>query len=73
MNRAAFRRIGIVRTKANGSYVLVTRNRANSFQARSTALARPAAQVCAIQSPFPVPCVNPTVTGFSVRSATARA
>jgi hypothetical protein len=68
--RAGLRRIGTTTTKPGGAFSLATLKKVRFFQARAVAPARAAPQVCQIQSPFPVRCVNPTVNGFAVRSAT---
>ena len=69
--RAALKKIGTATTRAGGACSLATLKKVRFFQARAAAPARAAPQVCQIQSPFPVRCVNPTVTGYAVRSATA--
>jgi hypothetical protein len=68
--RAALRRIGTATTKAGGTFSLTTLKKVRFFQARAAAPSRGAQQVCQIQSPFPVRCVNPTVSGFAVQSTT---
>jgi hypothetical protein len=70
--RAALRRIGTPTTKAGGAFSLATLRKVQFFQVRSVVAPRAAPQLCQVQSPFPVRCVNPTVMGFAVQSATVR-
>jgi hypothetical protein len=70
------RRLGAVKAKANGTYTF--RARAGTrFQARVVAAPGTAAPLCPslatlLQAIGGAPCVNPTVNGFSARSATVR-
>jgi hypothetical protein len=68
--RATLRRIATVTANANGvfTYAVPRRSRATTFQARVTVPARNVAAVCGQFSALGVPCVNPTVSGFTARS-----
>lgn len=70
---SAIRRLGSVKTRANGSYSF--RAKTGTFY-KATAVAVPGAaqQVCTTLGPAlaPVPCVNPTANGFTAQSKTIR-
>jgi hypothetical protein len=69
----SLRRLGSVRSKGNGSFSF--RARAGTrFQARVVAAPGSSAAVCTALAAGlgGVPCVNPTVNGFTARSATVR-
>jgi hypothetical protein len=70
VNKAAFRRIGVVTAKANGAftYAVPKASKATSFQARASAPARSAPPLCAALAALPYRCVNPTVNGFTAQS-----
>jgi hypothetical protein len=67
------KRLGRVRVQANGSYTF--RAKTGTFF-RATAVAAPgaAAPLCTQLGPMlaPIPCVNPTVNGFTVQSRVVR-
>ncbi|MGH3109567.1 MAG: hypothetical protein ACRDQT_01465 [Gaiellaceae bacterium] len=67
------RRVGRVRTNARGAYALRTRSGV-FFRATATAPAGAAPAACAgIASGIaPIPCVNPTTSGFTARSRAVR-
>lgn len=73
VHAGALRRIARLRTDASGAYALVTGRKLVAFQARATLPGRSAPTLCRRASPFPAPCVNPTLSGFSTRSPVVRA
>jgi hypothetical protein len=72
VNRTAFKRLAIVTAKANGTYAYTVpkASKANTFQARVASVSRPAPSVCAAIGTQlgGIPCVNPTINGFTARS-----
>jgi hypothetical protein len=72
VNRASFRRLATVTARAGGtySYTVPRASRANTFQARVASPSRAAPSVCAAIGAQlgGIPCVNPTVSGFTARS-----
>jgi hypothetical protein len=70
---ATLKRLGTVKSKANGTYSFRARS-GTRFQARVVAAPGTAAPLCtALAAQLGgVPCVNPTVNGFSARSSTVR-
>jgi hypothetical protein len=71
---AGARRIATVSARTNGSftYAVPRRSRATTFRARAVVAGRDAASVCGQFSSLGVPCVNPTVSGFTATSGTVR-
>jgi hypothetical protein len=71
---AGARRIASVSARANGSftYAVPRRSRATTFRARAVVAGRNAPAVCGQFSALGVPCVNPTVSGFTATSGTVR-
>lgn len=70
--RTGLRRLGRVQVRPNGTYTFTAR--AGVFY-RASVVATPgaAAPLCAqLQASLPVPCVNPTVNGFTAQSAVVR-
>jgi hypothetical protein len=71
--KAAFRRLGVVKSDAKGLFVFKAKS-GDVFQARASAPPTSAPQVCQLLQPLltglgGIPCVNPTANGFSVKSA----
>jgi len=70
---AALRRLGSARTRANGSWSLQVRSGV-FFRANATAPSAAATVLCTALTPViaPVPCVNPTTSGFTAQSRVVR-
>ncbi len=72
MNRTSFKRLATVTARANGTYTYTVprASKANTFQARVASVGRAAPAVCAAIGAQlgGIPCVNPTVNGFTARS-----
>ncbi len=69
----SLKRLGTVKTRANGSYSF--RAKTGTFFAAAVVVAPGAApQVCTTVAPIfaPIPCVNPTANGFTAQSRTIR-
>lgn len=71
--KAALRRLGAVKAKANGTYTFTAKT-GDVFQARVVAASGTAAPLCAALTPAlgGIPCVNPTVNGFTAQSKQVR-
>ena len=71
--KAALRRLGAVKAKANGTYTFTPKT-GDVFQARVVAASGSAPPLCAALTPAlgGIPCVNPTVNGFTVQSKQVR-
>lgn len=74
LTRGTLKKVATTSTKADGSYAFTYGRRAVFFRARTVvAGGRAAAPVCALfTGRLPVPCVNPTVNGFTAQSAIVR-
>lgn len=74
LKKGTLKKVAKTSTKADGSYTFTYGRRAVFFRARTiVAEGRPAAPVCALfTGRLPVPCVNPTVNGFTAQSAIVR-
>jgi hypothetical protein len=70
---SALRRLGSARTRANGSWSLQVRSGV-FFRANAIAPAGTAPALCTALTPaiVPVPCVNPTTSGFTAQSRVVR-
>jgi hypothetical protein len=70
---SALRRLGSVKVRANGSYSFRAR-RGTFFKATAVAAAGAAAPLCSALAAAlaPIPCVNPTTSGFTAQSRTVR-
>ena len=70
---SALRRLGSVKTRANGSYSFRART-GTFFRVSAVAAAGPAPSVCATLAPAlgGIPCVNPTASAFTATSRTVR-
>lgn len=71
--KAALKAMGKAKLAANGNYTFRAK-RGDRFQARAVAAAGAAAPLCSQLGPAiaPIPCVNPTVNGFTATSKTVR-
>ncbi len=71
--KAALRRLGAVKAKANGTYTFTAKT-GDVFQARVVAASGSAPPLCAALTPAlgGIPCVNPTVNGFTAQSKQVR-
>jgi hypothetical protein len=69
----SLRRLGRVRTRANGSYTFTART-GTFFRATATATPAAAPPLCTALGAAiaPIPCVNPTTNGFTVQSRVVR-
>jgi hypothetical protein len=69
----ALRRLGSVKTRANGRFSFRART-GTFFRAAAVGAAGAAPQVCASLGPAvaPIPCVNATTSGFTAQTRTAR-
>jgi len=74
LTKSKLKKVATTSTKANGSYTFTYGKRAVFFRARTVvAGGRAAPPVCALfTGRLPVPCVNPTVSGFVAQSAIVR-
>jgi hypothetical protein len=73
LKRTSLKKVATTTTKANGSYSFTYAKKAAFFRTRTVVPGRAAAPLCAqLQPSLPVPCVNPTVNGFTALSAVAR-
>jgi hypothetical protein len=70
---SALKRLGSVKVKANGSYTFKAR-RGTFFKVAAVATPAAAAPLCTALSAAlaPIPCVNPTTSGFTVQSRTIK-
>lgn len=67
-NKGALKRFKNVKTKANGTFATNVA-RGDVFRVRAIAAPAPAPPLCqALSAGLPVPCINPTVNGFTVQS-----
>ena len=68
------RRIASVTATANGAftYAVPRASKATAFRARAIAVGRDAPTLCAQFAPLGIPCVNPTISGFTATSGTVR-
>ncbi len=67
-NKGALKRFKNVKTKANGTFATNVA-RGDVFRVRAIATSAPAPPLCqALSAGLPVPCINPTVNGFTVQS-----
>jgi hypothetical protein len=72
--RSALRRLGTVRTSANGAFALArTTGGLTYFRATAAGLPRTNPDGCKTPAALPVPCVTATVSGFSAASGIVRA
>jgi len=71
--KGALKRLGAVKAKANGTFSFTAKT-GDVFQARVVAASGSAAPLCAALTPAlgGIPCVNPTVNGFTVQSKQVR-
>jgi hypothetical protein len=75
VKRTTLKRLATVTTTAAGSFTFATAGKNVYFQARATAGSRAAPPLCTIVSAslttagITAPCVNPTVNGFTAKSA----
>lgn len=71
--RTGLRRIGRVRVNANGAYTFRART-GTFFRATAVAATAAAPPLCAALGPVltPIPCVNPTTSGFTAQSRVIR-
>jgi hypothetical protein len=71
--RTGLRRVGRTTSRANGTYSLRVRT-GTFFRASAVATPATAAPLCTVLQGqgLPLPCVNPTVNGFTATSATVR-
>jgi hypothetical protein len=71
--RSRLRRLGRARVQANGAFSFTTRT-GTFFRASATAPTAAAPQACAAvaSSIAPIPCVNPTASGFTAQSRIVR-
>jgi hypothetical protein len=67
------RRLGSVRTRANGTFTFRART-GTFFRANATGAAGSSAPLCAVLAPVlaPIPCVNGTINGFTAQSRVIR-
>jgi hypothetical protein len=73
LTKGGLKKVAKTSTKADGSYTFTYGKRAVFFRTRTVVAGRAAAPVCALfAGKLPVPCVNPTVNGFTALSAIAR-
>jgi hypothetical protein len=73
LKKTALKKVATTTTKADGSYSFTYAKKASFFRTRTVVAARAAAPLCtALQAALPVPCVNPTVNGFTAVSAIAK-
>jgi hypothetical protein len=73
LKKTGLNRLGTAVSKTNGTYSFATSGKSLYFQARATAGPRPAPPLCdLLKAQLPVPCVNPTVNGFTVQSAVVK-
>jgi hypothetical protein len=64
--------VGAATTKADGSYAFTYKKVATFFRTKAVVQSRSAPPLCAALSGLQVPCVNPTVNGFSSQTAIKR-
>ena len=71
---AGTRRIGSAAATANGNFTFAVprASKATSFRARAIVVGRDAPTTCAQYAPLGIPCVNPTISGFTATSGTVR-
>jgi hypothetical protein len=71
--KAALKRLGKAKVAATGAFTFRAKT-GDRFQARAIAASGSAAPLCAQLAPLfaPVPCVNPTVNGFTAQSKVVR-
>jgi hypothetical protein len=71
---AGTKRLATVTAKADGSftYAVSKKSKATTFRATATVAGRDAAPVCTQFAALGVPCVNPTISGFTATSGTVR-
>ncbi len=73
LKKTALKKVATTSTKANGSYSFTYGKKASFFRARTVVPGRAAAPLCvALDAALPVPCVNPTVNGFTALSVVAK-
>ncbi len=71
--RAALKKVATTSSKANGGYSFTYSRKAGFFRARVVVAGRAAPPVCALfTGRLQVPCVNPTVNGFTAFSAVVK-
>jgi hypothetical protein len=69
LKRTSLKKVATTTTKANGSYSFTYAKKTAFFRTRTVVPGRAAAPLCAqLQPSLPVPCVNPTVNGFTAQS-----
>lgn len=68
---SALRRLGSVKTKANGSYSFRAK-RGTFFRVSAVAAPATAPPLCTVLSSLPYKCVNPTANGFTAQSKTVK-
>ena len=65
----ALKKVATTTTKADGSYSFTYGKKAAFFRTRTVVAGRTAPPLCTqLQAALPVPCVNPTVNGFTARA-----
>lgn len=73
--RGNLRRVGRVRSRANGTYTFRART-GTFFRANAVAVSATAQPLCSVLNaalqPLGIPCVNPTVNGFTAQSRIVR-
>jgi hypothetical protein len=73
LTKAGLKKVATTSTKADGSYSFKYAKKALFFRTRTVVPGRAAAPLCAqLQAALPVPCVNPTVNGFTALSPVAK-
>jgi hypothetical protein len=73
LKRTALKKVATTTTKADGSYSFTYGKKASFFRTRTVVAGRTAPPLCTqLQAALPVPCVNPTVNGFTAQSTVAK-
>jgi hypothetical protein len=73
LKRATLKKVATTTTRADGSYSFTYTKKAAFFRTRTVVAGRAAPPLCTqLQAALPVPCVNPTVNGFTAQSPVAK-